>query len=174
MRKGQLVYLRRDNDGALTSAVTVTEDLKIDKDAPAFVAGEYAGAASAVQGSVFSDGYTVTVSDDHLAVVKVDGSDVKMTGNTATAVLDPENGQKAFTISAEDDAGNTSQKTILVTATWLKDRLIPADKVLPLSVREGYKLDGGHWSVSGDSTVYNGGRAVYVRKNGNYTFKKVD
>ena len=41
-------------------------------------------------------------------------------------------------------------------------------------IKESYSLSGGRWSVSGDSTVYSGGRSVFVRKNGNYTFSKVD
>ncbi|MCR4845638.1 MAG: hypothetical protein K5865_02760 [Eubacterium sp.] len=166
---GQKIYLQRRSDGALTDAITVTEKCKIDKDLPVFEAGDN-GKSISDKSSVYSDGYKVNVSDEHLAEFTVDGSPVK--GKTAN--LDPENGTKTFALKAEDEAGNASTLSLTIAAEWLRDRVIPADKKLPLLKNEGYKLDGGHWSVSGDSTVYVGGRDVYVKTDGDYTFNKVD
>ena len=171
---GQLIYLRRKSDGALTNAITVSEKLKIDKDMPVFAASEYAGKNSGVQGKVYSDEYSVSISDEHLEKVLVDGNEIDVAGGKATAKLNPENGIKTFSIKAEDEAGNINSVSVEVSATWLKDRVIPADKVLPLVGSEGYKLSGGKWKVNGDSTVYSGGRDVYVKKDGSYTFSKVD
>ena len=166
---GQKVYLQRTEDGALTDAITVVEKCKIDKDSPTFQKGDNGGAISN-KTTVFADEYTVSVSDEHIALFTVDGS--KVSGTSAT--LDPENGIKEFTLKAEDEAGNTASMSIILMATWLKDKIIPANKRLPLQVQESYKLDGGYWSVDGDSTVYTGGGEVYVKSDGDYTFTKVN
>ena len=71
---------------------------------------------------MFADEYTVSVSDEHIALFTVDGS--KVSGTSAT--LDPENGIKEFTLKAEDEAGNTASMSIILMATWLKDKIIPA------------------------------------------------
>ena len=165
---GQKIYLKRTADGALTDAVTVVEKCKIDKDSPIFRKSDNGGELSD-KTSVFADEYTVSASDEHLALFTVDGS--KVSGGSAT--LNPENGIKSFVLKAEDEAGNTASLSITLMATWLKDKIIPADKILPLQVQESYKLSSGYWSVNGDSTVYTGGGEVYVKNDGDYTFTKV-
>ena len=35
-----------------------------------------------------------------------------------------------------------------------------------------YKLGSGQWTVAGDTTVYQGGSAIYVTTSGEYDFKK--
>ena len=84
------------------------------------------------------------------------------------------NGAKTFKLKAEDEAGNTTSAAITVMATWLKDKIIPGDKLLPLDSSESYKLGSGKWTVSGDSTIYNGGGTVYVNADGDYTFTQVN
>ncbi len=158
------IYLRRA-DGALTDAIEVKENLKIDKVAPEFLQGKDGS-------TIYSDEMSVTVKDDHLMSLTVDGEKAGVSNGDATAELDPENGIKTFKMVAEDEAGNTSSLTMTLKATWLRDKVIPADKVLPLVRSESYKLDNGKWTVSGDSTVYSGGWDVYVNTDGSYTFTK--
>ena len=146
----------------------MVEKCKIDKDSPIFRKSDNGGELSD-KTSVFADEYTVSASDEHLALFTVDGS--KVSGGSAT--LNPENGIKSFVLKAEDEAGNTASLSITLMATWLKDKIIPADKILPLQVQESYKLSSGYWSVNGDSTVYTGGGEVYVKNDGDYTFTKV-
>ena len=165
---GQSVYLRRASDGAKTDAIKVAQNLKIDKVAPEFLQGTDGS-------SVYSDEMSITVKDDHMSSLTVDGEKVGSAGTSkeeATAKLDPENGIKTFKMVAEDEAGNTSSLTMTLKATWLKAKVIPADKLLPLVRSESYKLDNGKWTVSGDSTVYSGGWDVYVNTDGSYTFTK--
>ena len=158
------IYLRR-SDGALTDAIEVNENLKIDKLAPEFLQGKDGS-------TIYSDNMSVTVRDDHLLSLTVDGDKVSGSKEDAVAELDPENGIKTFKMIAEDEAGNTSSLTMTLKATWLRDKVIPANKVLPLVKSESYKLDSGKWTVSGDSTVYSGGWDVYVNADGSYTFTK--
>ena len=146
----------------------MAQNLKIDKVAPEFLQGTDGS-------SVYSDEMSITVKDDHMSSLTVDGEKVGSAGTSneeATAKLDPENGIKTFKMVAEDEAGNTSSLTMTLKATWLKDKVIPADKLLPLVRSESYKLDNGKWTVSGDSTVYSGGWDVYVNTDGSYTFTK--
>ena len=163
--EAQNVYLRRQSDGALTSAISVSQKLKIDKIAPEFLQGTNGS-------TVYSDEMSVTVKDEHLMSLTIDGDDVGVKKEEATAELDPENGEKSFKLVAEDEAGNTSSLNMTLKATWLKDKIIPANKLLPLVKSESYKLDNGKWTVSGDSTVYSGGWDVYVNSDGSYTFTK--
>ena len=163
--EAQNVYLRRQSDGALTSAISVSQKLKIDKVAPEFLQGTNGS-------TVYSDEMSVTVKDEHLMSLTIDGDDVGVKKEEATAELDPENGEKSFKLVAEDEAGNTSSLNMTLKATWLKDKIIPANKLLPLVKSESYKLDNGKWTVSGDSTVYSGGWDVYVNSDGSYTFTK--
>ncbi len=164
--KNQKVYLKRKSDGALTNAINVTEDYKIDKEAPTISQSD--------NSKVYSDELSVEISDDHLHTFVIDGESFTVTKSSTTAKLDPMNGVKTFNLKAEDEAGNTSSAAITVMATWLKDKIIPAGKLLPLDSTESYKLGSGKWTVSGDSTVYNGGGSVYVNSDGDYTFTQVD
>lgn len=158
------IYLKR-SDGALTDAIDVKENLKIDKTTPSF---------SQSTGSVYADELTVEISDDHLSTFVIDGETFKVTKTSTTAKLDPLNGVKTFNLSAEDEAGNSNDVAITVMATWLKNKIIPAGKLLPLDSSESYKLGSGKWTVSGDSTIYNGGGTVYVNADGDYTFTQVN
>ena len=160
------VYLERIDDGARTTSVGVSLKLKVDKDAPEIAGTE----SSVIDGSSFySDGVGISVSDPSLARLTVNGSSVNVTNGKATITRDPENGTKTFNIRAEDEAGNVSTLRVTVMAAWLKTKIIPANKRLPLVKRENYRLGSGMWRVSGDSTVYSGGSSVFVRSDGNYS-----
>ena len=164
--KNQKIYLKRKSDGALTDAITIKEDYKIDKDAPTISQSD--------NSKVYSDELSVEISDDHLQTFIIDGESFTVTKTSTTAKLDPMNGAKTFKLKAEDEAGNTTSAAITVMATWLKDKIIPGDKLLPLDSSESYKLGSGKWTVSGDSTIYNGGGTVYVNADGDYTFTQVN
>lgn len=165
------IYLVRIDDGARTTAIPVKQEIKIDKVLPEFV-----GKTQVLSGEnkFFSDGFELSVNDENLFKLFMDGLEMKVDKGTADMILDPANGIKTFSIKAEDEAGNTSEVEITIFAEWLKDKIIPADKLLPLDSKEAYKLDDGSWTVSGDGTVYNGGVSVYVNESGEYVFTRVD
>ena len=113
---------------------------------------------------------TMNVADSNLDRVTLNSESVNVSDGKAQLILNSENGVKTFIVEAEDKAGNKMSFEITLMAEWLKDRIIPANKVLPLETEGSYKLDDGEWTVSGDPTVYNGGRSVYVKDAGDYTF----
>ena len=169
-----VIYLRRDSDGALTSAIAISTRPMIDKDAPEIK--DQAG--SLADGStLYVKDITITASDDNLMSLTINGKPVDLTAEGNVITLSPGNGFIKYVITAEDKAGHIRTIGFVLMAEWLKDRIIPADLLLPLQAGEGYKLDGGKWVVTteqgDDPTVYNGGMDVYVGGDGNFTFTSV-
>ncbi|SCW70426.1 hypothetical protein SAMN02910456_02688 [Ruminococcaceae bacterium YRB3002] len=168
------VYLKRTSDGALTSAIAIEIRPKIDKEMPSITDP----AGSLTDGSVkYVKDLAVTVSDDNLLSLTINGVSVDLENAGNVVTLSPGNGIKVFKILAVDQAGNKSAVEITLMAEWLKDKIIPADLLLPLEAGEGYNLSGGKWTVTGvngeDGTVYNGGIPIYVNDSGDYTFTQV-
>lgn len=166
----KIVYLKRNEDGALTAAVAVEKRPMIDKEVPAF--SDSTGSSITDGSSVFSNSLLVAVKDDNLISLKVNGDVIDLASAGSVLTLTPGNGTRKFTIEAEDIAGNSSTIEFILMAEWLRDRIIPADLILPLDSSESYNLDSGSWTVSGDGTVYNGGGQIFVRESGDYTFSR--
>ena len=171
----KFIYLRRKSDGALTDAIRFTATYKIDKVGPEFSDPRSvlsSKGSKTVSGGIYADDYVLVVMDDYLAKVTVDGKTVKVVNGRARVEVDAENGIKQVNITAEDQAGNVSRMSFKLMAEWLKNKHIPAKKLLPLSSSEEYHLDSGNWTVNGDPTTYKGGGSVFVRSTGKYTFDK--
>ena len=168
-----VIYLRR-NDGALTSAIAISTRPMIDKDAPEI---KDQGGSLADGSTLYVKDITITASDDNLLSLTVNGKPVDLTVEGNIITLSPGNGFAKFVITAEDKAGLIRTIEFVLMAEWLKDRVIPADLLLPLQAGEGYILNDGKWVVTteqgGDPTVYNGGMDVYVNGDGNFTFTSV-
>ena len=164
------LYLRRNSDGAKTASIAIPSDIKIDKVLPVF---EESTGMVQDGASIFADEVSINAMDLNLVSLTLDGKKLNVKEGTNTITLSPENGVKSFKLVAEDIAGNVTTLEFTLMAEWLRDRIIPAEKLLPLGNGEAYKLSGGQWTVSGDSTVYTGGREIYVNTSGNYTFTKV-
>ncbi len=168
------VFLMRNKDGALTSSVPVTEKVKIDKNVPVFmdVKSPLGDIASLTKGGVvYSDQMVVRVIDEHLAGIKMNGVMISPEDSNADIVLDSENGIKYIQMIAEDEAGNENRLEFTLKAEWLKEKKIPAGKLIPLEAEEEYFLESGNWTMDGDPTVYDGGGSVYVDNNGSFTFE---
>ena len=172
------IYLKRD-DGALTSAITITNKPMIDKSAPAITTST----GSIADGSVmYASDMSITISDTNLKSLKVNGEVIDIKAGTSNVItLSPGYGIKKFVIIAEDIAGNVTTIEFTLKAEWLENKIILPDVSLPLFSEESYTLDDGQWIVtkkttSGtvkDTTVYNGDLPVYVNEDGDYTFTKV-
>ena len=165
------IYLKR-NDGALTDAIDIGRTFKIDKELPAITA--VSGDPLPEDGSsIYADKYTIKISDDHLTSVTLDGNKVDIVNGAADIVLDSKDKTKEFVIIAEDEAGNKLSFRVTLMATWLIDKVIPANSELDLISEEEYGLSEGQWVVNNDTTVYNGNMSIYVVEDGAYTFTKV-
>ncbi|MBR2523269.1 MAG: hypothetical protein IKE53_02375 [Clostridiales bacterium] len=169
-----VIYLKRDSDGALTAAIAVSNRPLIDKDTP--VITDQSGTL-ATGSTLYVKDLTITASDDNLVSLTINGEKVDLTqGNKV--VLSPGNGIMTFTIIAIDKAGNICTVEVTLMAEWLRDRVIPPDLLLPLNAGEGYNLNSGSWKVvtedgDEDPTVYSGGNQVFVDTTGNYTFSTI-
>lgn len=122
-------------------------------------------------GDVYYGSQAVTVTDENLVKVTVNGKEVKVSDHRAEFVLNPSDDEYQFVIIAEDMAGNRMKYTVEVWETWVRDGITTNGKK---QLRQGriYKLGKGQWTVNGDSTVYQGDRTFYVKKSGTYNFKK--
>lgn len=112
---------------------------------------------------------TVTVTDENLQTVTVNGTVVEVTDNRAEFILKPS--EEVYQIVAEDKAGNRTQYTVEVWETWVRDGISTNGKK-KLRTARLYKLGSGQWTVDGDSTIYQGGGTFYVKNGGEYDFKK--
>ncbi|SCW56024.1 hypothetical protein SAMN02910456_01861, partial [Ruminococcaceae bacterium YRB3002] len=166
-----VIYLKRTADGALTGSITITKRPLIDKVAPAVTSQNGALVDKSV---LFVKDLTITVTDDNLMSLSINGKDVDLASQGNVITLSPGWGRKVFKILAVDKAGHICAIEIMLMAEWLKDRVIPADILLPLMAGEEYTLGDGKWTVSNylgeDNTVYNGGLQVFVNQSGDFTF----
>ena len=171
------VYYKRAEDGAWTGGVDFTETLKIDKVAPIVASSKDQSGASVVLGAntlVYADELTVTLSDDHLASVRLDGKDMTVADGKCTLELTPGKRQTTYSIVAEDDAGNTYTAKVIVVGTWVNKRDVPVGVKISLEAGESLVFGNGKWMVSGDSTIYEGSQRFYVAKSGDYTFEAAE
>ena len=176
------IYLKRD-DGAKTSAITITDKPKIDKAAPTF---NFSTGTVAEDSVMFIPSLVITVDDPNLKSLTLNGQSVDLTavsGNVIT--LSPGWGTLEVTVVAEDIAGNISKISFILKAEWLELGTIPADQLVPLEIKTEYNLGDGKWQVikgnpddnsvktEADPTVYNGGMPVYAAEGGEYTVTQV-
>lgn len=167
------IYLKRNVDGAKTSAITFNENLKVDTEGPSIGASikDQDGNSVNLSGSYYADTVTFTISDEHLQSVLVNDEKVQISDNKATITIDSANGVQSFSVTADDEAGNTFSANVTIEATWRIEMLLPSGEIVPLTPGEAYKLGSGTWTTDKDpNTVYSGNQTVYVTGGGDYTF----
>ena len=176
-----VIYLKRIEDNALTAAITLENKPKIDKVAPVFT--ELTGGL--VEDAIlFIESMEIRVDDLNLVSLTVNGEAVDLTSSGANilTLTRPEEGYMTYHIVAIDVAGNVSVLDITLMADWLRERIIPVGKSLPLAKGELYFLDVGEWTVSivnkdgtitESKTVFSGNMPFYVNVDADYIFTKV-
>ena len=164
------IYLMRD-DGALTGAIAFNEKYKIDKLTPeASKTGTITNSKTLKTKSIdiknglsiFADTLDFSIFDENLMTITINGETVDFNEKTAKILLDANNTTSKFNIVAEDKAGNKTSLSIVLKAAWLENNIIPAGAKITLEAGQVYNLEGGKWTVSGDSTVYYGGNKFCV------------
>ena len=174
------VYYSRVSDGATTKGFEVNESIKIDKDKPAIVKvvshrdrDDSEREVKLVDGAViYTDKLTISFSDENLSLVSVDGDDQSDNGNSSEIVLSAGSGEKDFTITAKDLAGNEFTMTLHVKAAWRETNTVPEDIIVTLSSGVEYNVEDGSWTIEGDSTVYSGNIKFYINSDGDYVFTR--
>lgn len=160
------VYLKKIATGEKTGAIHIS-GMKVDKDAPVMLnvtTGE----------KMYGDQVLITITDDNLSKVLVNGEEVELKDHTAVLKLSSNLGEETYEITCVDDAGNTNKTVIVVAAEWMKNRTVPEGSIVRLSRDYSYKFGSGTWKVDGDGTEYAGGSTFYVGSDGEYSFSKVD
>lgn len=156
------VYLM-NNRGEKTGAVPV-EAFRIDTKLPVIDAED--------KSVYYGDRVVITVRDDNLSRILVNGKAAEFTGTSAEISLDGEKHKKGYQITAIDLAGNKSTVNITVAPDWMKSGVVPAGSPVYLMTNQGYTLGNGAWKVGGDATTYTGSQTFYVDSEGEYTFTK--
>ena len=160
------IFLKKASTGEKTAGIAVSA-IKVDREAPAIL--------NAKTGEkMYGEQVEITIKDDNLAQVLVNGEAVEIENHMAILQLSSNLGEETYEITCIDVAGNTSKTTVVVAADWMKDRMIPEGSTVRLSTEYSYQLGGGTWQVQGDGTSYAGGSTFYVTSDGEYTFTKIN
>lgn len=156
------LYFMEEATGAKSAGVS-TAGIKIDTIFPQF-------SNLPTTNILYSDTWTTTISDLHLASVMLNGEKQDVNGNSLRLELEAEGGQRELELVATDDAGNTEKLVFTLAATWLEEKEIPIGQTISLEAGTAYQLGEGTWQIGSDSTAYAGGATVYIREEGQYVF----
>ncbi|MBP3468074.1 MAG: hypothetical protein J6K26_00955 [Lachnospiraceae bacterium] len=156
------LYFMEEATGAKSAGVS-TAGIKIDSASPRF-------SNLPTTNILYSDTWTTTISDLHLASVMLNGEKQDVNGNSLRLELEAEGGQRELELVATDDAGNTEKLVFTLAATWLEEKEIPIGQTISLEAGTAYQLGEGTWQIGSDSTAYAGGATVYIREEGQYVF----
>ena len=157
----QIIYARVTNQAGMASYIS-SDGIVYDTTVPV-ISGIVNGE------SYYADKLAVTVKDDYLQRVTVNGKAVTVNGTSAVFDLTPADG--AYTITAQDVTGNTTTYKVTVEESWIRDGIASSGRK-KLVAGTAYKLGGGKWKIAGDSTVYEGGKTFYAASSGEYDFQK--
>lgn len=160
---GTYVYFINEATGAKSAGVLMTA-VNIDVTAPEIDATNTE--------TYYADSLAVAISDENLANVTVNGEEIGLNGNNTILDLKSNGGVEEYQILVTDKAGNIRNIKVTVAAEWTKTGEIPSGSMVKLKAGQVYTLSSGTWTVSGDSTTYNGGTVFFVGGEGQYTFNQ--
>lgn len=159
------VYFKNVKTGAMSNGVLL-KPVKIDTVKPVF-------RDHSSEALVYSDLYEFSAYDLNLSSVTVNGSAIDKEEDNANISLDADGGITEYEVVVKDKAGNETVLKFTLAASWLQEKIVPADKQISLEAAVEYHLENdGTWTVEGDSTQYKGGMAVYSKDGGRYVFSK--
>ncbi|MBQ8147554.1 MAG: hypothetical protein IJ040_02060 [Lachnospiraceae bacterium] len=160
------IYLMKADTEEKTAEIPLdTASVKVDIQEPAII--------GAVNGStIYKDKAQITVTDENLSALTVNGEAVQFRNGKAVLTLDAEYGSVEYVIVAKDKAGHEKKITVTVATPWLETGIIPSGSTVKLNAEQAYTFGSGTWQVSGDTTNYAGGVQFYVQTEGSYVFKK--
>lgn len=156
------VYIKSNDTGEVSNMITVGEIL-VDTSKP-----DISGVTS---GETLYDKARITVTDDNISKITINGVSQKIYGATNEYSLVADNTKMTYTIVATDKAGNSRTLKFDLAQKWLETGVIPANQSVYLEKNQKYQLASGkNWTVKGDSTEYAGGISFYISSNGDYVF----
>lgn len=160
------VYLKKADTGEKTDEIKLdAAKEKIDIKKPVITGAEDGS-------TVYGEDVKITVTDDNLSTVTVNGKGLEVKNGKAVTTLKTENGSVDYVIVAKDKAGNKMKLTVKLASDWVKKGTVPDGSKVKLNKNQAYTLGGGTWKVEGDTTTYVGGNRFYVTGNGSFLFNK--
>lgn len=154
--------------------------------------GSYSFTVTIADGYTASDNFAVTANNRALTGASTDGisytytitditedQTVSVTGITLVPVSQPEPPANTDTPADTNNIVNANTPTDTNTpangspvSTNNAGNSILSGGILSLIHGTAYHLGNGKWTVTGDSTVYEGGNVFYVTSSGNYDFRQ--
>lgn len=153
--------LRKASTGAESAPITI-KDILIDTTLP-----EITGLSG--DSCYYEDTFILSFKDSNEMKVYVN-NELQTLDENNTLTLDPDGGKMEIKLSVVDEAGNTVTENFFICASWLKNKIIPANKSVILESGEEYKLGAGNWKIKDDPLTYYGGFEVYTTKESRYFF----
>ena len=153
------VYLKKVQTGEMTDKIRIKE-FKIDKQAPVL-----SGVTD--NENLYSDNKTITISDDNLEELVINGEKVDIKGNSVSYILDADGGFNVYEIIMKDKAGNINTITVTILSEWMKSGEVITGKLIRLYPGKFYAFPdkGKTYSISDDPNVYYGGNKFTVKGN---------
>ncbi|MDD6733922.1 MAG: hypothetical protein PUE21_05210 [Lachnospiraceae bacterium] len=153
--------LRKASTGAESAPIAI-KDILIDTTFP-----EITGLSG--DSYYYEDEFLLSFQDSNSFKVYIN-NELQTLNENNTLTLDPDGGKMEIKLSVTDEAGNTVTENFFICASWLKDKIIPANKSVSLESGESYKLGAGNWKIKDDPLTYYGGFEVYTAKESRYYF----
>lgn len=122
--------------------------------------------------SIIGGEVEITVSDENLFSVTLNGKAVEIENNKAAIFLKEGKETQKYQIEAKDYAGNREAVSFSISPYTGNNNEITVGKV-ELKKGTEYILGKGNWKISGDSTVYEGRNIIFVKEDGEYDFYNV-
>ncbi len=157
------VYLQKNSTGQITEKATLSA-INIDKEKP-----DVKNVSSGK--TYYKKAMAVTVTDENLASVTLNGMTINVTDGKAVANLLVSDTKDKYVLRAQDSAGNTRVVTFYLAPEWMEEGTVPSGNAVQLYKGTPYSFGSGTWTVSGDTTSYAGGVTFYVENDGQYTFQ---
>lgn len=160
------VYLMKSATGEKTAGIVLdASGVKIDTQVPSIT-----GAGNG--DTLYKDTVSLTVYDENLSRVTVNGKAVEIKNGRAVLNLTSDGGATDYEIITKDEAGHEKKITVTVAAPWMELGVVPSGSSVRLTANQAYTFGDGIWQVEGDETDYTGGIQFYVGSDGAYVFKK--
>ena len=155
------IYYKNAN-GEMTDGVGIGE-IKVDAKDPEVSSDSQDGNSTAI----------ISVSDDNLDKIYVNGEEVSFTGTKKDIELLIEDliSEETFEIKAVDKAGRETTYTITLVSEWYQKGVIPKGAKVKVTKGKKMTLGDGATGVEGDSSVYANGITFYASEDGELTFK---
>ena len=170
-------WLKRITDGALTDDLAVTQEIRVDKEAPKLLGMKDANDREITfsEGAeVYADSLIISLEDENLAAIRYGSVTLKPEDKQAQILLAADGTFQKVDVEVEDLAGNICRFSFTLLDSWRLSNDVPAGKKVVLLKGVGYQFGDGQWVNDGEGMVYNGNQTFYVNETADYLIRSTN